>query len=477
VGTLWLAADRSRLADRFASYMSIVVAVLAASFLIALAVSSFLQSSISSPILALARTAKTIAERRDYSVRVSKTVHDEIGELTDAFNHMLVQISRRDEALREGAERLHLALEASQTGTWDWNLADDRITWDNDLHKLFGLKPGEFRGTWKDSVRMIHPADRATVDQVIRRALEVRKEFVVEFRVVWPDGAVHHLASRGKALFDEHGKPLRMTGVCMNITQSKEAEDEIRRLNAELEQRVEERTSELAAANQELEAFTYSVSHDLRAPLRHIDAYARILCEEFASELPAPAQKYIERIRHGTDSMGELVDDLLNLGRVGRQELNWQLVDLNDLVDESIRDLDSEVRDRKIDWKISPLPQIRCDKGLVRQIFANLISNAVKYTRPRESAVIEIGQAGEQKDLAIFVRDNGVGFSMNYAHKLFGVFQRLHRADEFEGTGVGLAIVDRIVRKHGGRVWAEAELDRGAVFYFTLGPSKDSPNS
>jgi light-regulated signal transduction histidine kinase (bacteriophytochrome) len=239
-------------------------------------------------------------------------------------------------------------------------------------------------------------------------------------------------------------------------------------LNEELEHRVAERTAELTAANKELESFTYSVAHDLRAPLRHIDAFSKILHEEFAAELPLEAQHYLQNICRSTGKMSLLVDDLLNLARVSRQELRRQSTPLGGLVAEVLDDLKDETAGRRLEWHIQPLPIVECDPGLMKQVFTNLLSNAVKYTRPRPVAVIEVGCRKINGDTVVFVRDNGVGFNMKYADKLFGVFQRFHRADEFEGTGVGLATVDRIVRKHGGHIWAEAAEDHGATFYFTV---------
>jgi PAS domain S-box-containing protein len=230
--------------------------------------------------------------------------------------------------------------------------------------------------------------------------------------------------------------------------------------------------ADLAASLKELEAFTYSVSHDLRAPLRHISGFSKILAEDFGPSLPPEAQHHVQRIEEGTKRMGQLVDDLLNLARVGRRELSLQVAGLRAVIDEVIAELKSELEGRDIEWKIGSMPFVECDPGLVKQVFQNLISNAVKFTRPRPKAVIEIGQEERDGVTAIFVRDNGVGFSMKYADKLFGVFQRLHRVEDFEGTGVGLATVQRIVQKHHGRIWAEAELDKGAAFFFTLGHSE-----
>ncbi len=233
--------------------------------------------------------------------------------------------------------------------------------------------------------------------------------------------------------------------------------------------KVAEVNQQLETVNKELETFSYSVSHDLRAPLRHLDGFSKLLLEEHSSELSEEGRRYLARIREGALRMGSLIDDLLNLGRLGRKELTPQLTALNSLLKEVLADLTAETQGREVEWKVGSLPFVECDPPLVKQVFANLLSNALKFTRLRPRAVIEVGTLAQDGRPAIFVRDNGVGFSMKYADKLFGVFQRLHRQEDFEGTGVGLATVKRIIHKHGGRIWAEAGLDQGATFYFTLG--------
>ncbi len=267
----------------------------------------------------------------------------------------------------------------------------------------------------------------------------------------------------------------------LNILEDIDVEkNKVAKVNQELEtvnKELERRSGELEVMNKELEAFTYSVSHDLRAPLRHVDGFSRLLLEEYGEKLGPEGKRMLERVRQGTQNMGQLVDDLLNLSRVSRREVNPVVTSLNSILEEVLTELKPTCQGRQVEFRAGPLPFAQCDPGLIRQVFTNLLSNAIKFTRPRESAVIEVGQTLQDGHDVLYVRDNGAGFSMKYADKLFGVFQRLHRAEDFEGTGVGLVTVQRIIQKHGGRIWAEAEIDKGATFYFTLEGMEDVQSS
>jgi PAS domain S-box-containing protein len=283
-------------------------------------------------------------------------------------------------------------------------------------------------------------------------------------------GQVRDVLYNAGVFRNEKGEIDGVFAAARDITDRKRAEEEVRNLNQELEGRVAARTAELLALNQELESFTYAVAHDLRAPLRHIHGFSDLLLlHDDASTLSAEGRHWLDCILTGTARMERLLEDLLDLSRFGRQTVNRRTIPLKRLVEEVIDDLAPETANRLIEWKLGDLPMADCDPALMRVVFVNLLSNAVKFTRPRTTATIEVGQKMLNGEPVLFVRDNGAGFDMKYAGKLFGVFQRLHLEKDFEGTGIGLATVQRILLKHGGRIWAEAEVDKGATFYFTFG--------
>jgi PAS domain S-box-containing protein len=285
----------------------------------------------------------------------------------------------------------------------------------------------------------------------------------IEYRVTCKNGDILDMVVSGSAI----GENFLLT--FFDVTERKQAEEEIRKLNRELEQRVSDRTAQLRAANKDLEAFAYSVSHDLRAPLRHIGGFIDLLQKHAGSTLDEQCRHYMTSISDSAKKMGQLIDDLLSFSKMGRQAITCRPVNLEDLVRHVIQELEPDGARGNIQWCIGEFPQVEADAAMLRIVMVNLISNALKFTRLRPQTRIEIGSLpGPDAEATIFVRDNGVGFDMAYEDRLFGVFQRLHRADEFEGTGIGLATVRRIVARHGGRTWAEGRPDGGATFYFAL---------
>lgn len=379
---------------------------------------------------------------------------------------------RAEELIKDTEAKLNLALESAQVGAWELDLETDTAIRSLRHDQIFGYSTplprwgaGEFR-------RHVLAEDLEHVDSCFAEAMKTG-HFSMECRIRWPDETVHWISAEGSVSRDETGRPVRMRGVVTDITERRQAELVL----AQQRQELDRYNAELAAANKELEAFSYSVSHDLRAPLRHIDGFLRILKEEYAPQLPEEAHKYLDRVIQAANHMGHLVDDLINLARIGRKDFKIEETNLNRIVREAMSDLSPSIDGRNIKWKIADLPEMPCDAGLLKLVFTNLLSNAVKFTRTREEALIEIG-TGEWNGVAtILVRDNGVGFDPKYADKLFGVFQRLHRQDEFEGTGVGLATVQRIIHRHSGIIWAESQLGKGTTFFFTLEKSKAHANA
>jgi PAS domain S-box-containing protein len=278
------------------------------------------------------------------------------------------------------------------------------------------------------------------------------------------DGTQIVVASRWSLSRDEQGAPVAILETNNDITQRRRSEESIRKLNADLERR----SIELEASNRELEAFAYSTSHDLRAPLRHLVGYSELLRKNAFATMDDKSRRYVNMILEAGTRMGKLIDDLLSFSRIGRTETQHTLVNLGTVVAEVRDGLESEAEGRRIEWKIAPLPSVYGDRAMLRQALINLLANAVKFTRDREPACIEVGATESADEITLFVKDNGVGFDMRYVHKLFGVFQRLHGSEEFEGTGIGLASVQRIMSRHGGRVWAEGAVGQGASFYVSI---------
>ena len=403
--------------------------------------------------------------------------------------------------IEELVERLSLSQKVSRAGTWDWDIQNNNFFWSAEFLLIFGMEPDTVPG-FESWTKSLHPDDIELASKRIQDAIAQKTDLLQHYRIVLPNGNLRWIMSTGKTTY-HNDIPIRMTGLCMDITQQKQAEDkviasqaelkkaleianqsrqtllsvledqreaekEIQKLNSVLELRVIERTAQLEASNKELEAFSYSVSHDLRAPLRHINGFVDLLSNQFKDELPDKAHHYLDTISGASRQMGTLIDELLQYSRTGRQEVRKTQLDMNLLVKEVTCQLMTGLEEREINWDFQKLPKVSGDIVLLKQVWANLLDNAVKYTRNQQTAKISVSCREETKSFVFCVSDNGVGFDMKYAHKLFGVFQRLHSQAEFEGTGIGLANVQRIIHKHLGRVWAEAEPGKGAKFYFSL---------
>jgi len=313
--------------------------------------------------------------------------------------------------------------------------------------------------------------------------LKFPEEFLKKVKELYAqpfEGSYDLLEFKDGRVFERYSKPQyigeKVVGRVWSFhdaTERKRAEEEIRKLNEELEQRVLQRTSQLETANKELEAFSYSVSHDLRAPVRAIDGFSRILLEDYGDKYDPEGKRLVNIIRSNTKKMGELIDDLLALSRLGRKDIEISDINMDKLVKGLFDELGLDTNNGKVQFNIKHLPFAQGDQGMIRQVFANLLLNAIKFTKPKEAVEIEVGGYTDDSNNVYYVKDNGVGFDMQYKDKLFGVFQRLHSGDEFEGTGIGLAIVQRIIKRHGGIIWAEGKVNEGATFYFALPVKED----
>ncbi len=391
---------------------------------------------------------------------------DEITQVIVTFIN-ITKRKRAEAALRINEGRYRMAQAMGHVGNWEYNLQTTQFWGSDEAKRIYGFDPEQLDFS-TDEVENCIP-ERERVHQALVDLIEAGQVYNLEFEILPRNSSEPRIiASIAELQQDEHGDPLKVVGVIQDITDRKRAEEQIRKLNQELEQRVLDRTAQLEAANKELEAFAYSVSHDLRAPLRHIDGFLELLQQRIAGALDERSRHYMTTISNSAKRMGQLIDDLLDFSRMGRNEMVKMPVDLGVLVQEIIREFAPEMQGRAIHWRITALPIVTGDRAMLRLVLTNLIANALKFTRERPQADIEIGCQADEKESIIFVRDNGVGFDMAYVDKLFGVFQRLHRVDEFEGTGIGLANVRRIIQRHGGRVWAEGQVNQGAAFYFSL---------
>jgi PAS domain S-box-containing protein len=378
----------------------------------------------------------------------------------------IIERKRAEETLRASEERFRILVEnVKDYAIFGLDPLGRILSWNAGAEAISGYRAEEIVGQQHSRLYPQEAIDRGWPEEELEKAAADGR-FEDEGWRMRKDGSRFWSNVTITALRDASGELIGFSKVSRDLTERKRAEEKLAAFNEQLQ-----RTNhELTAANKELEAFSYSVSHDLRAPLRAMDGFSQILLEEYSAALPAEAQEYLRDVRENTRCMGQLVDDLLALARLGRQPLHTERTEPELIVRRCLGELQKECPGRRAEIVVGQLPACSADPGLLKQVWINLLSNALKYTSRREAARVEIG--GEQSNSTgppiYFVKDNGIGFDMRYADKLFGVFQRLHAADEYEGTGVGLAIVQRIIQRHGGRIWAEAQPDRGATFFFTL---------
>ncbi len=500
IGTVYIQSDLQEVYSRLKLYITIVAIVMLAASIVAFMLSSTLQRVISGPVLHLAQTARVVSVEKNYSVRAIRYGQDELGLLIEGFNEMLTQIQERDtalqrahdelekrveertkelqeeiserkraeEALRESEARFRSVAQSANDAIISADSSGNIVSWNRGAQTIFGYTEREVLGK---PLTVLMPERYRDAHQkgVERMSLTGQSRIIgktIELYGVRKDGSEFPF-ELSLATF-KTGEGTFFSGILRDITERKRAEEEIRGLNVELEQRVIDRTAQLAAANKELEAFSYSVSHDLRAPLRVIDGFSQVLLKNCLDKLDPQSQNYLQRVRAASQRMGHLIDDLLNLSRMTRSELRREAVDLSALVKAIARDLQQAQPERQVTFVIAEGLVANGDPRLLRVVLENLLANAWKFTGGLPRSRIEFGRAYHDGKVAYFVRDDGAGFNMAYGDKLFGAFQRLHSRTEFEGTGIGLATVQRVIHRHGGRVWAEGAIGKGATFYFTL---------
>ncbi|HEX9046405.1 MAG TPA: PAS domain S-box protein, partial [Verrucomicrobiae bacterium] len=408
-----------------------------------------------------------------YSAEPNAFTPDEIrllGELAGDLAFGITVLRARIERQHTQEKLAYLAsiVEFSDDAIFSKTLDETIVSWNRGAERIYGYSAGEIVG---QSVSIFVPPglrnELSAITERLKRGERIEHLETTRHR---KDGQIIHVALTISPIKDAHGQIVGASTIARDITERKRVDEEIRRLNAELEDRVRQRTAQLETANKELETFSYSVSHDLRAPLRAIDGFSRILLEDYGAKLDDAGKDSLARIHAASQRMSQLIDDLLQLSHISRAEMRRAPVVLSALARAVADELQKTEPERHVEFVIEPGLVAEADSGLMLVVLENLLGNAWKFTGKKTDAKIEFGRTTRDGVSIFFVRDNGVGFDMAYAGKLFGAFQRLHQPADFPGTGIGLATVQRIIHRHGGRVWAEAELNRGATFYFSLPP-------
>jgi len=473
-GRIYLRISPDYLNEKLNEYYGVLAVGLPTLLILSYILAVWLQRFFSTPLLNLTREMAEIAENRDYSVKLKTNEKNEIGSLYKSFNSLLEEILNEQSQLALSEKRLAGVLDIAGSAIISIDDSQKIIIFNRHAETIFGYKteeiigqsiellmPGRFRANHqshvdefpKQSNHVVALNERAEISGLRKNG----EEFPVEAAISWMEFEGRHI----------------FTVALNDISERKHIEYKLEKYRNSLEHQVEQRTAELQAKNQELEAFSYSIAHDLKAPLRTIKSFSQIILEDCQDDLNSDGKDYFERIIIAGSHMSNLIDDLLKLSRIGRSKLEMRNIDLSNIAQRIAQRLDAADEKRKTNWKIQEALTVNADPNLMEIALDNLMSNAWKYTGRQANSLIELGVIHNDNDDCFYIKDNGIGFDMQYAKKLFIPFHRLHHAKEFEGTGIGLATVHRIVQRHNGRVWASAELDKGATFYFSL-PKQDA---
>ncbi len=380
---------------------------------------------------------------------------------------------KAEEALRESERKLSEAKQLAQLGYWSWDIQTGDVAWSDEVYQIFRLDSREFKPQI-DSIMSLSPwaEDHERDQELIKKAMESHEKGSYEQKFLRPDESIGYYQSTFQGIYDSDDNLISIIGTVFDITERKKAEillfDHMKNYTVELEEQVAKRTAELEVANRELEDFASSIAHYLQTPLRAVDGFTHILQEDYKSILDTEGKHLCSIITESTKDMSKLIDNLLTFSRIGRIPMQISKINMEVIVQFIAREIISPGNPGRMDFEVSKLPIVTGDEKLIRQVWFHLLSNAVKYSSKKEQAIIEVNAAEQENEIIFSVKDNGAGFDQLYMDKLFRIFQRLHSTQEFEGTGVGLAIVQRIILRHGGKVWAKGDIDEGATFYFSL---------
>ena len=419
------------------------------------------------PIGTMVEDVNRIAEG-DLDHPITPPISAELITLEESISSMVTRLKAMMADLKAEEEQYRILVQSANSIIIQFDRYGTITFFNNYALKFFGFGPEDIIG--RNVVGTIVPEYGSNGEdlrfKILDLAVHPEKYEVTENENTKKDGSRVWIAWTNQPLYDEKGTIVQILSIGNDITRLQEAEREIQELNNELENRVIERTRQLTEVNKNLESFSYTVSHDLRAPLRAISGYSSILLQDL-KDIPEKDRRYLESLRQNAHEMGRLIDDLLDFSRLRIRSLEKETVQPAMMVKEILREFRKDPSVATVEFKVGDLPPCQADPGLLKQVYANLIGNAIKYSRKREHPVVEIGSLSKDGQLIFFVRDNGIGFDMKYSEKIFGVFQRLQTSDEYEGTGIGLAIVQRIIEMHGGRIWVESHVDKGTTFYFS----------